>query len=158
MNPRRLDVEAWRDAILAASGTLDPAIGGPSEDLESTDNVRRSVYAKISRSRLHAMFRLYDFPDASQHSPGREITTTPLQQLFVMNSEFLQSQAAKLVGQVPDLPSSERVRYLYNRIFARDPKPKEVDLGLSFLAKAKEQAWPEYAQALLATSEFMFLQ
>jgi hypothetical protein len=158
MNPRRLDIEAWRDAILTASGTLDPAIGGPSEDLESPDNVRRSVYAKISRSRLHPMFRLYDFPDASQHSPGREITTTPLQQLFVLNSEFLQTQAAKLVGPVPDLPSPEKVRYLYNRIFARDPKPKELDLGLSFLAKAKEQAWPEYAQALLATSEFMFLQ
>ena len=157
MNPRRLDVEAWRDAILAASGALDRTIGGPSEDLESADNVRRSVYAKISRSRLHPMLRLYDFPDASQHSPGREITTTPLQQLFVLNSEFLQTQSAKLVEQVPGLPSPEKVRYLYNRVFARDPKPKEVDLGLSFLAKAHD-AWPEYAQALLATSEFMFLQ
>ena len=58
------------------------------------------------------------------------------------------------MGQVPDLPSSERVRYLYARIFARDPKPKEVDLGLSFLAKAKEQAWPEYAQILLSSNEF----
>ena len=91
-------------------------------------------------------------------NPGREITTTPLQQLFVLNSEFLQSQAAALVRQVPDLPDSEKVRFLYTRVFARDPKPKEVDLGLSFLAKAKEQAWPEYAQALLATSEFIFLQ
>jgi hypothetical protein len=162
MNPRRLDVEAWRDAILTASGTLDTTVGGPSVDLESTDNVRRSVYAKISRSRLHAMFRLYDFPDANQHSPVREITTTPLQQLFVLNSEFLQTQSAALVGQVPDLPSSEKVRYLYTRVFGRDPKPNEVDLGLSFLAKAKQQmgreAWPEYAQALLGTSEFMFLQ
>jgi hypothetical protein len=108
------------------------------------------------------MFRLYDFPDASQHSPGREITTTPLQQLFVLNSEFLQSQAAALVGQVPDLPSPEKVRYLYARVLGRDPKPKEVDLGLSFLAKGKQQmgrdVWPEYAQALLSTSEFMFLQ
>jgi cytochrome c553 len=162
MNPRRLDVEAWRDAILAASGTLDSTVGGPSVDLESADNVRRSVYAKISRSRLHAMFRLYDFPDASQHSPGREITTTPLQQLFVLNSEFLQGQAASLVGQVPDLPSPEKVRYLYARVLGRDPKAKEVDLGLSFLAKGKQQmgrdVWPEYAQALLSTSEFMFLQ
>jgi hypothetical protein len=163
MNPRRLDVEAWRDAILTASGTLDTTLGGPSLDIESPDNVRRSVYARISRSRLNPMFRLYDFPDATQHSPGREVTTTPLQQLFVMNSEFLQSQAAALAEKAASAGADpEKVRFLYTRILGRDPKPKEVDLGLTFLAKGKQQmgrdVWPEYAQALLGTSEFMFLQ
>jgi Protein of unknown function (DUF1553)/Protein of unknown function (DUF1549)/Planctomycete cytochrome C len=163
MNPRRLDVEAWRDGILQAAGTLDTQMFGPSVDLESADNTRRTVYAKISRSRLSAMLRLYDFADNTQHSPGREITTTPLQQLFVMNSEFMQSQAAELAKKSETAPGDpERVRFLYRRVFARDPKPKELDLGLSFLAKAKQQigreAWPEYTQALLGASEFIFLQ
>ena len=163
MNPRRLDVEAWRDAILTASGTLDTTVGGPSLDVESPDNVRRSVYAKISRSRLNPMFRLYDFPDATQHSPSREITTTPLQQLFVLNSEFLQSQAAMLAKNAASAGADpERVRFLYTRILGRDPKPKELDLGLTFLTKGKQQmgrdVWPEYAQAMLGTTEFMFLQ
>ena len=35
MNRRRLDVEAWRDAILAVAGRLDSKIGGPSVSLDS---------------------------------------------------------------------------------------------------------------------------
>ncbi len=163
MNPRRLDVEAWRDGILQAAGTLNPEMFGPSADLESADNTRRTVYGKISRSRLSVLLRLYDFADNTQHSPGREITTTPLQQLFVMNSEFMQAQSAALAQKSESASSDpERLRFLYRRVFARDPKPKELDLGLSFLAKAKQQmgreAWPEYTQALLGANEFIFLQ
>src|SRR5207245_8036512 len=33
MNPRRLDIEAYRDSILQSTGSLDPEIGGPSADL-----------------------------------------------------------------------------------------------------------------------------
>ncbi len=162
-NPRRLDVEAWRDAILKVAGTLDVKMGGPSADLEARDNTRRSVYGKISRSRVHPLLRLYDFPDSTQHSPGREITTTPVQQLFVMNSEFFQNQAAALIGSVDaGRTDSERVRTLYRRVFSRDPTPKEADLGLSFLAKGREQfghePWNEYAQALLGSNEPIFLQ
>src|SRR5260370_15674246 len=143
MDPRRLEVEAWRDAILAAAGKLDTAMGDPSLDLESADNVRRSVYAKISRSRLHPLFRLYDCADATQHSSGHETTTTPVQQLFVLNSKFLQSQAEALAKSSTDQP--DRVRYLYHRVFGRDPRRKELDLATSFLA-------------LLGTNEFIFLQ
>ena len=87
MNPRRLDIEAWRDAILQASGELDLTMGGPSQDIDGTEPARRTVYSKISRGQLHSLLQLYDFPDASQHAPSRQFTTTPLQQLFVLNSE-----------------------------------------------------------------------
>ena len=46
MNRRRLDVEAWRDALLAVSGKLDPTLGGPTIDLDSAGNRRRTVYAR----------------------------------------------------------------------------------------------------------------
>ena len=163
MNPRRLDIEAWRDGILRAAGALDPTMFGPSVDLELPENTRRTVYAKISRSRLHVLLRLYDFADNTQHSPGREVTTTPLQQLFVMNSEFMQAQAAGLAGQSASAANdAERVRFLYRRVFARDPRPKELDLALSFLEKGRQrmsrEVWPEYAQALLGSNEFLFLE
>jgi hypothetical protein len=163
MNPRRLDVEAWRDGILQATGALDTQMFGPSVDLELPGATRRTVYAKISRSRLHVLLRLYDFADNTQHSPGREITTTPLQQLFVMNSEFMQTQAGALAKQsAGEANDTERVRFLYRRIFSREPKPKELDLALSFLAKGSQktgrEVWPEYTQALLGASEFIFLE
>src|SRR5262249_50885444 len=37
-NRRRLEVESWRDAMLAVSGKLDDTVGGPSSDLAGPDN------------------------------------------------------------------------------------------------------------------------
>jgi hypothetical protein len=154
MNPRRLDAEAFRDTILEAAATLDPAIGGPSIDLDAADNVRRTVYGRVSRSNPNTLLKLYDFPEASQHSPSRELTTTPLQQLFVMNSDFVQSQAAALAKRVADQPdATAKVRGLYRRVLARDPSAKELDLALTYLnASTLEQ----YAQALLSSNEVIF--
>jgi hypothetical protein len=158
MNPRRLDVEAYRDSILEASGTLDRTAGGPSADLDLEGNVRRTVYGRISRSNLNTLLRLYDFPSANLHSPERELTTTPLQQLFVMNSPFIQSQAEALIKSVQanaaDSPDREgTVRALYRRVLARDPSAKELDLAMSYLAA---NTLPQYAQALLSSNEVIF--
>ena len=49
--PHRLDIEAWRDAILKVSGELDLAMGGPSEPVDTECDARRTVYSKISRGR-----------------------------------------------------------------------------------------------------------
>ncbi|MHC4608458.1 MAG: PSD1 and planctomycete cytochrome C domain-containing protein, partial [Planctomycetota bacterium] len=72
--PRRLDIEAWRDAILQVSGELDLAMGGPSAEVDTECDARRTVYSEISRGRLHPMLQLYDYPDATQHSPKRQVT------------------------------------------------------------------------------------
>src|SRR5262249_42871156 len=53
MNRRRLEVEAWRDAMLAAAGTLDHTLGGPSTALNSPDNRRRTFYGGVSRHDLN---------------------------------------------------------------------------------------------------------
>jgi hypothetical protein len=55
MNRRRLDVEAWRDALLAVSGTLDTKVGGPSANLASSDNRRRTLYGSVSRHDLNPL-------------------------------------------------------------------------------------------------------
>ena len=89
MNRRRLDIEAWRDALLATAGRLDSKLGGPSASLDAPGNQRRTVYAAVSRHDLAWMLRLFDFPDPNITSDRRVETTIPLQQLFVLNSEFM---------------------------------------------------------------------
>ena len=154
MNPRRLDIEAFRDSILTAAGTLDDKLGGPSIDLDAAGNTRRTVYAKVSRGRLNTLLRIYDFSDPAQHSPGREMTTTPLQQLFLLNSPFIEEQAKALAARCDAEPdNAAKVRALYRFAFARDPEPKQVDLALSYLDKATLE---QYAQALLSTNEFIY--
>src|SRR5260370_29988784 len=86
MPPHRLDVEAWRDAVLAVSGRLDPALGGPSLDLSEAGNVRRTGYAKVSRFVPNTMLALFDFPHPNGSSAPRGATTGPQQQLFVLHS------------------------------------------------------------------------
>ena len=101
MNRRRLEVEAWRDAMLAVAGTLDRTIGGPSSELADADNRRRTMYGVVSRHQLDELLRLFDFPDPNLTSDKRPVTTVPLQQLFVLNSEFMVEQcqgAGRAIG------------------------------------------------------------
>lgn len=154
MNPRRLDIEAYRDSILQAAGTLDYSMFGPSADLDTPVNTRRTLYGRVGRGRLNAVLSLYDFADASQHSPGRDLTITPLQQLFVMNSPFLQLQASVLAAAVaPEPDIAAKIRSLYRRVLAHDPSAKEIDLALTYLATG---SLDQYAQALLASNELIF--
>ena len=115
MNPRRLDIEAYRDTLLQAAGDLDETPAAASLNLDAEDNHHRTVYGTVSRSRLNTVLALYDFPEANMSSPQRDLTTSPLQQLFVMNSPFLKQRAEGLVktteapdnaGRVPrDVPA-----------------------------------------------------
>jgi len=154
MNPRRLDIEAFRDSLLQAAGALNNAMYGPSTNLDADQNTRRTVYGRISRTNLTTLLHLYDFPNPIQTSPGRDLTVTSLQQLFVMNSSFIQKQAAALAKAVENEPDdSARLRSLYRRILARDPDAQELDMGLSYLAKGTAA---QYAQVLLSTNEEIF--
>jgi hypothetical protein len=154
MNPRRLDIEAYRDSILQSTGSLDPEMGGPSYDLDAADNLRRTVYGRVSRARLNALLRLYDLSDPTQHSPAREVTTTPLQQLFVMNSAFIEDQAAALVKSVDSEPDVKlKIRNIYRKVLARDPSAREVELSASYLDSG---SLDEFAQALLSANEVIF--
>jgi len=176
MNRRRLDVEAWRDAMLAVAGRLDPVLGGPSIDLDAASNQRRTFYAAISRHDLAWMLRLFDFPDPNISSGDRAFTTVPLQQLFVLNSEFMITSAKAVAARLhTDALTSRmsgdgsRIRQAYRLIFGRAPSERELKLGLAYLsspesgptddshARAAMNRWERYAHALLATNEFAFV-
>ncbi len=162
MPRRRLEVEAWRDAMLAASGDLVREVGGPPQDLGDARNRRRTLYGTVKRRDLHDMLRLNDFPDPTATSAGRVPTTTPLQQLFVLNSPFVQRQAATLARRLAaDEPggTEARVRRAYALLFGRPPRDREVRLALDFLGEARGSvpAWASYCQALLGSNEFLFI-
>jgi hypothetical protein len=170
MNRRRLDVEAWRDATLAVSGRLDPSIGGTPFNLNDSQSRRRTLYASISRHDLNPMLRLFDFPDPNLTSERRVMTTVPMQQLFVLNSEFIIEQAKALATRLDKAKLSDdnaRVEQLYRWVLARAPQPHERELTTHFLAEristtqgkptAKLNPWEQLAQVLLSTNEFAFV-
>jgi hypothetical protein len=112
------------------------------------------VYGRVSRGRLNTILALYDFPDAMMTAPQRELTTSPLQQLFVMNSPFMQQRAADLVKRVDAIPDlTGKVRDIYRDAVNRDPTPKELDMALTYLDKG---TLAQFAQALLASNEVIF--
>jgi hypothetical protein len=167
MNRRRLEVEAWRDAMLAISGELDRTIGGESKEL-SPENRRRTFYARVSRHNLDSLLRLFDFPDPNVTSDARTVTTVPLQQLFFLNSEFMVRQAKILAAKLTSADESDerRIEHAFRLVFGRRPTKDEIRLGREFLAHASENAagkdgslgpWDQYAQVLLSANEFLFV-
>ncbi len=89
-----------------------------------------------------------------QTAGSRDSTTTSLQQLFVMNSSFLHDEAGALVESVKTEPQdSAKLRSLYRKVLSRNPSPKELDLGLTYLATG---TLDQYAQILLSTNEEIF--
>ncbi len=166
MSRRRLDVESWRDAMLAVSGKLDPKLGGPTTNLAATDNVRRTVYAKISRHDLNQLLRLFDFPDANITSERRNETTVPQQQLFVLNSPFVIETAKALAARVQKEATGEpeRVQRAFALTYGRPANAEETQLFVAFLqgTDADPMAnrltrWERVAQILIGSNEFMYV-
>lgn len=166
MNRRRLEIEPWRDNMLAAAGTLDRTIHGEAIELDDPNNHRRTVYSLVDRHQLHQVFRLYDFPDPEFHSPAREPTTTPLQQLFVLNGPFFQQTAKEFAARLEkDAPAGgqARIERAYQVLFNRQPTPRETSLAEQFLQNCQASgadpatAWNDYCHVLLASNETMFV-
>jgi len=166
MNRRRLEVEAWRDAMLAVSGTLDRTIGGPSLNLSAADNRRRTLYGQVSRHELNSLLRLFDFPDPNITSDARTVTTVPLQQLFVLNSEFMVQNAKALAARLVKEQTSDeaRIRQAFPLLYGRPVSDRELQLGLSFVSGSNPSGtgmmlsrWEQYAQVLLSANEFMYV-
>ena len=173
MNRRRLEAEAWRDAVLATSGELDPTMQGPSVSLDDSQMRRRTVYGIVSRQKPADLFRLFDFPDAKRHAENRLPTTTPLQHLYLLNSPFLQKQAEAVVvadeasnggadaGSIRYVaPVAEDIaRNLFRRILLRNPTNEELTEALGLVqienGTVPQVNWFILAHSLMATNEFM---
>jgi mono/diheme cytochrome c family protein len=138
-NRRRLEIEPWRDAILAVSGRLDETLGGPSAPLDSPKNCRRSVYAAVSRHDLDPILRLFNFPDPNLTSERRANTLVPVQELFTLNSPLMLDSAAALAARITSDKNlnddDARIRHAYRLVFDRAPSDNELTMSRKFLSE-----------------------
>ena len=169
MNRQRLDWEALRDSLLTVAGTLDGTFGGRSVPLTTEPfSHRRTVYGLIDRQDLPGVFRNFDLASPDAHTPQRFTTIVPQQALFLFNSPFVIEQSRALaarqeVGSAAEAP--ERIRRLYALLFGREPTADELTLGVEFVSTPPTagepagalDAWQRYAQALLMTNEFTYV-
>tara|TARA_B100000686_G_C16136396_1_gene639918 strand:- start:35 stop:610 length:576 start_codon:yes stop_codon:yes gene_type:complete len=159
---RKLEMEAMRDALLAASGELKltPRGGRPFELDKGVK--RRSVYAFVNRDVIHKLFSTFDGADPSACTVKRPRTMVPQQTLFALNSAFIQDRAAALL-KVPEIQKApddkERINQLYRRTFSRQPSLEEIIEATSYINKSKnkEEARRHLVHALLASNEFHFV-
>ena len=161
-NRRRLSIEQWRDALLAVTGELDLR-GGPSLELDATNNFRRTVHTRVSRLELNRTLAAFDYPDANTHAEKRATTTTAIQKLYVLNSPFMIGRAKALAARVnANAKESNRARVerVYQILFAREPDREELQVALEFLRQPESKAmtrWEQYAQIVLASNEMMYV-
>jgi hypothetical protein len=165
-NPRRLDAEEIRDAMLASAGTLDPARpqGSPVQNLkmiELADNgaearnirayadrsVQRSVYLPLIRGIAPASLEAFDPVEQTLVTGKRDATTVPGQALYLLNSPFVQKQslalAERLLGD-KDAGDVDRIHSAYRGMLGRPATEREVQRGQAFLT--------EYEAAYRATA------
>src|SRR6266849_4292761 len=162
MNRRRLSVEQWRDSVLFVSGDLEWA-GGESLELDDPKNVRRTVYARVSRLKLNDLLMHFDYPDANVHAERRAVTTTPMQKLFMLNSAFMLGRAGSLAARLtmdPKESDKSRIERAYRLLFGREPEKAELRLAWEFLRRPGTltmSRWEQYAQVLLTSNEMLYV-
>ncbi len=180
MSKRRLEAEAIRDAMLMASGELDLsrpegsmiarlgdrnaallafAKSVPS-DLDGTTT--RSVYLPVVRDRLPDVLELFDFAETSLVTGHRETTNVPMQSLYFMNSEFVESRAEALAKQLDGLEISAAISTVFERCLSRAPDDIELGMAMRFFESAADSEGPlsvdekrrRYSQVIFSTAEF----
>ena len=173
-SPRRLEAEAVRDAVLAASGQLNLAEGGPSfrpfDALKFPANAyapadkigpefnRRTVYRMNVNSGKEPLLDAFDCPDPSVKAPRRGVTTTPLQALALMNNSFVQRQAGHLAERAlkeaqNDLPKAVEAAY---RLALGRPATKEERHRA--VTAAQERGLASVCWALFNSTEFVYVR
>jgi hypothetical protein len=159
---RRLDAEVVRDSILAASGRLNPRVGGPGvyptlprEVLEGQsrpgegwgqsnerEQCRRSIYIFAKRSLAVPELELMDTPDSTSSCESRIVSTTGPQALTFLNGAFINEQsrhfACRLAAQAGAAPA-EQVKLAFALALGRPPWPDESLAAIRFLAKQELQ-------------------
>ncbi len=176
-NRRRLEAEQIRDAILAASGALNPKQGGPSvmvpieQELvkllykpsqwrpakDPAEHTRRSVYLIAKRNLRLPFMEVFDAPDLQVSCPRRESSTHAPQALELLNGAFTNEQAEALARRLEAEAGPNLRRQIdlgYRLVAGRPARPKEIQTAIEFL---KTQPKREFALALLNLNSFLYV-
>ena len=183
---RRLEAEAIRDAILSASGRLDPALFGPpiNPHRQNEDEMkrlfsgpldglgRRSIYIKVTIMEPPKFLALFNQPAPKIPTGNRDITNTPAQALTLLNDPLVKQQAefwaARLVAGTESQPQP-RIDEMFRTALGRSPN---ADESARWTAAAEDLArlhgiavkdlmnsaavWTDLAHALFNTKEFLY--
>ncbi len=171
--PRRLEAEAIRDSMLAASGVLEERMGGPgfSPFKPNTNYVRvylpkeefgppewrRMVYMFKARMEQDSVFGAFDCPDAGLIAPRRTQSTTAVQALGLFNSRFTEQQAelmAERCRREAGEAVSPRVQRAFELAFGRLPDEVEERAGCRLVSPFGLKA---LCRALFNANEFLFI-
>ncbi len=175
-SPRyRLDAEVLRDSLLAASGLLNPKLGGPPvrppqvagitevafgspkwEVSAGDDRYRRSLYTFVKRTAPFAMTSTFDAPSGEACIARRSRSNSPLQALTLLNDQMI-IDFARGAGQRhahadsgEPQPHGEQLIQLFRSVLVRPPSVVELRL-LDEFWRAQRQAFeaePELAKQL----------
>jgi hypothetical protein len=170
--PRRLEAEAIRDAMLWTSGVLDLGMGGPGYDAfePSTNYVkvyipkrsfgraewRRMVYQEKPRLRQDATFGEFDCPDSTQAMARRNVSTTALQSLNLLNGPFVMQQSrlfAERLAREAGAETEAQVARGFRLAFGRAADAEELAAGAALV---RGQGLLVFCRALLNANEFLY--
>ncbi len=135
MNPRRLEADQARDALLSISAELNDKSGGPGED---PNRLRRTIYSKKLRNSQEEFLHSFDAPNGYQSVAKRDETTTALQSLLMINGDWplqrARAMASRLLNDKEAKPA-EVVRKAYELVYSRPPAARELAAAGSFLSQ-----------------------
>ena len=171
---QRLDAEQLRDAMLAVSGELDPAIGGPSVP---SAQPRRTIDTRVVRNTRDALLEAFDAADGTFSTPHRNTTTTPTQALLLINGDWTLARAKALATRLEHLQQSanndqSQIGLAYRLALGRQPEPEEIAEAQAFInqqanlppglaprlnTKGDHAALVDFCHVLLNSNEFLYV-
>jgi hypothetical protein len=152
---RRMDAETLYDALLTASGRLDPAAYGPPTEVDirpdkevtvqpTKTGLRRSLYVLRRRQTPVSLLDAFDLPAMTPNCTERRQSNVATQALHLMNGSMAWDLAKYMAGRVIDEADGDRARQVelvYLRAYGRRPSAEETKTGLEAIAAFREQ-WP----------------
>jgi hypothetical protein len=164
---QRLDAEALRDSMLAATGSLDrDAFGTPitiahdpggrivvgQEELNRNRDVikvvprgpsdfRRSIYIQVRRKAPLTVLDTFDEPTMSPNCEARNCTTVAPQSLLLMNDDFMLHSAHTLAERLrKDVPGDARgqINEAWRILYGHTPQTTDMLRSLAYLAEQTE--------------------
>ncbi len=156
-NPRRLTAEEIRDAMLAASGSLQlhPAETSPAAELKvmeipnngadaqrlsthAAQSVHRSVYLPLVRGLTPTSLLTFDFAEQGMVTGSREVTTVAPQALYLLNDPLVRREAQRLASRVFHSPAPDektQIALAYRLALGRVPTTVETARVQAYLAE-----------------------
>ena len=171
MNRRRLDVECLADSILKVGGQLDLTIGGSTikkgvkVDYDyAHDSNRRSVYWPVFRNSLPGIFEVFDFANPSMVVGRRDVTSSPPQALFMMNNQFVLTQAerAAVATLSSETALERRIETAFRLTLGRFPTSAESESVVQFILENTDvdltERWTQVFHSLFASMDFRYIK